>query len=220
MQLQKLLPRCQRKFAISQRWLVFFLSLTIVGCTTVSNTSLRSPPSSPAKDRAPDASGIVVVPNPYVDDPSLAYAVAEQTKAELLKRGYKIVPSEDQAQLVAIPTVETSFVSAAPETVTPVAPSPAALSPQMDRLGMFTNTLDSLPSFSGPKAGVTAKPGSKVLVIEAFGKDAWDKALIVNELQLAPAWKLRIPLPRELEPAVVGGAVARSGQDTQFVLPH
>ena len=210
----------QPKVAVASGWLVLCLSMTLVSCSTVTGVSSRGQAGKPSANPTPDGSGIVVVPNPYVDDPTLAYAAANQTKAELLKRGYKIVPSEDQAQLVAIPTVETSFVGAAPENVTPVVPSPGALSPQMDRPGMFTSTLDSLPSFSGPKASGTVKPGGKVLVIEAFGKEAWDKALIVNELQLPPTWKLRIPLPRELEPAVEGAAFARSGDDTQFVLPH
>ena len=159
------------------------------------------------------------MPNPYVDDPTLAYAAADQAKAELTKRGYKIVSSEDQARLVAIPTVETNFVNVASETLTPVGASPALLAPQMDRPEMAPNTFNSLPSLSGPKASGTVKPGGKAFVIEAFSKEAWDKTLIVNELQLAPAWKLRMPLPRELEPAVEGAAFAATA-DTQSVLSH
>jgi hypothetical protein len=161
----------------------------------------------------------MVIPNPYVDDPSLAHAAADQAKAELAKRGYKVVSSEDQAQLVAIPTVETNYVSVTSETVTPIGIPSAAPALQMDRPEMLVNTFDSLPSFLGPKPGGTVKPGGKVLVIEAFKKDAWDKALIVNELQLPPTWKLRMPLPRELEPFVEGASFARTA-DTQFVLPR
>jgi hypothetical protein len=36
---------------------------------------------------------------------------------------------------------------------------------------------------------------------------------------LPPAWKLRMPLPRELEPFVEGASFARTA-DTQFVLPR
>lgn len=205
----------QPKAAMVNGWLVLCLTVTLVSCSTVTGVSSKAQPGKAAANPPPDGSGIVVVPNPYVDDPTLAYAAANQTKTELTKRGYKVVASEDQAQLVAIPTVETNFVSAGSAAVAPV----GALAPQMDRPGMLANTFDSLPSLSGPRGGGTVKAGGKVLVIEVFAKDAWDKALIVNELQLAPAWKLRIPLPHQLEPAVEGAAFAGTG-DTQSILPH
>ena len=209
----------QPKVAVANGWLILCLSVTLVSCSSVTGVSSRAPARESTANPTPDGSGIVVIPNPYVDDRTLAYAAADQAKAELTKRGYTIVSSEDQAQLVAIPTVETNFVSEAPERVTPVGASPAALAPQIDRLGITANTFDSLPSFSGRKPSGTIKPGGKVLVIEAFNKGVWDKALIVNELQLAPAWKLRMPLPRELEPAVEGAAFARTA-DNQPVLPR
>lgn len=208
------------KVRVMSAWLVLSLSATLVSCSNVTGVSSKAQAGKMAASPPPDGSGIVVLPNPYVDDPTLADAAANQTKGELTKRGYKIVASEDQAQLVAIPTVETNFVSVGSETATPVGALPSTITPRMDRPGMLVNTFDSLPSFSGAKAGGTVKPGGKVLVIEVFGKDAWDKALIVNELRLAPTWKLRIPLPRELEPAVEGAAFAGAGDNSQFVLPH
>lgn len=211
--------KSQLEVATASGWLLLYLSVTLVSCSSITGVSSRAQPGKPEAKPTPDGSGIVVVPNPYVDDRTLAYEAADQAKAELTKRGYKIVASEDQAQLVAIPTVETNFVSATSGAATPVGASPATLAPPMDRLGMLTNQFDSLPSFSGSKTGGEVKPGGKVLVIEAFNKDAWDKALIVNELQLLPTWKLRMPLPRELEPAVEGAAFARTA-DTQSVLPH
>ncbi len=210
----------QPKVAALSGWLVLYLSVMLVSCSSVTGVLSKAQPGKPQAGPTPDGSGIVVIPNPYVDDPTLAQAAADQAKTELTKRGYKIVPTEDQAQLVAIPTVETNFVSAASETITPVGAVPATLAPPMDRAGMLANSFDSLPSFSGRKVGGSVKSGGRVFVIEAFNKGAWDKALIVNELQLAPTWKLRMPLPHELEPAEEGAAFARAGDNTQFVLPH
>jgi hypothetical protein len=208
-----------RDLVVVSRCLVFCLSVTLMSCSSLTGVSSRTQPGRSEKNPTPDGSGILVIPNPYVDDPSLAHAAANETKAELAERGYKVVSSEDQAQLVAIPTVETNYVSVTSETVTSIGVPSAAPALQMDRPEMLVNTFDSLPSFLGPKAGGTVKPGGKVLVIEAFKKDAWDKALIVNELQLPPAWKLRMPLPRELESFVEGASFARTA-DTQFVLPR
>jgi hypothetical protein len=201
---------------VAAGWSVVCFSVTLMSCSSVTGVSSRGQPGKPEPDATPDGSGIVVIPNPYVDDVTLADSAANQAKSELAKRGYKIVSTENQAQLVAIPTVETNFVSVAggmPDA------SPDTLAVQMDRPGMLANSFGSLPSFSQPKHIGAVKPGSRVLVIEAFKKDAWDKALIVNELQLVPDWKIRMPLPRELEPAVEGADILRTA-DTHSVLPH
>jgi hypothetical protein len=213
---QRILTKRGSATSVVAGWLALSFSVMLMSCSSVTGVSSRSQPTKPEAISAPDGSGIVVIPNPYVDDATLANSAANQAKAELAKRGYKIVSSEDQAQLVAIPTVETNFISASNDGADA---SPVVLTPQMDRPGMLANSFGSLPSFSGPRRGGAAKPAGRVLVIEAFKKDAWDKALIVNELQLVPDWKLRMPLPRELEPAVEGADIVRTA-DTQSVLSH
>jgi hypothetical protein len=192
-----------------------WVSLFLVACSSIQGVSSGNKSENTKVDPVPDGSPVVVIPNPYVDDGTLADAEATQARTELTKRGYHIVSDETEAQLVAIPTVETNFVTAANDTPDT---SAAALTPQMDRPGMLVNSFGSMPSFLGPKRSGAVKPGGRVLVIEAFKKDAWDKALIVNELQLAPDWKLRMPLPRELEPAVEGADFVHTA-DTQSVLP-
>ena len=207
----------QPKRAATSSWLVFCVCVTLASCSSLNGVSSRVQPATPGSDPTPDGSGVVVIPNPYVDDPGLANAAADEARSELTRRGYKIVNSEDQAKLIAIPTVETNFVSAASDLHSA---SPVSLTSPVDRPGMLATTSDSLPSLSGPKRGGPVKANGNVLVIEAFDKNAWDKALIVNELQLPATWKLRISLPKDLEPAVAGAAFARSGGDTQFVLPR
>lgn len=211
-------PCGQIEVAVVSRWLTVCLSMILVSCS-ISGVSSKTQPRKSESGPIPNGSAVVVIPNPYVDDATLANSAADQTRVELIQRGYNVVSTEDQAQFVVIPTVETSLVSETPQTVTPVRVLAVAADPQMNGSGMLVNTFDSLPSFSRPKTGGSVKPGDKMLVIEAFNKDAWDKALIVNELQLPPVWKLRIPLPKELAPAVEGEAFARTG-DTEFALPH
>ena len=90
---------------------------------------------------APDSSAIVVIPNPYVDDLALANQAAEEAKQELINRGYKVVSSEPEADLVAIPTVETNSVVRLVTAVNPVdlvetrSPGDA----QVDRTGAVAN---------------------------------------------------------------------------------
>jgi hypothetical protein len=211
---------CQLGSVAVGAWLVFCLSMTLMSCSNISAVSSKAQPGKPEASPTPDGSGIAVIPNPYVDDPALANAAADETKSELTKRGYKVVTSEDQAKLIAIATVESNFVSAGSVSTSPWSESALSVSPRVDRPGMLATNFESLPSLSGPRRSGPVKANGKVLVIEAFDKDAWDKALIVNELQLPATWKLRIALPKELEPAVEGAAFARSGGDTQFVLPR
>jgi hypothetical protein len=215
--------RCRSRLVATGGWLIFCSIVTLVGCSSVTGVSSKTNSGRPGKlegSPTPDGSAIAVIPNPYVDDATLANAAADEAKSELTKRGYKVVSSEDQAKLIAIPTVETNFVSAGSISTSPSGEPSLSLSPPVDRPGMLATTFESLPSLSGPRGSGAVKANGKLLVIEAFDKAAWDKALIVNELQLPATWKLRIPLPKDLQPAVEGAAFARSGGDTQFVLPR
>ena len=167
-----------------------------------------------------DSSPVVVIPNPYVDDLALANKATEVAKQELIRRGYKVVSTEAEADVVAIPTVETNVVKL-------VAPSTNRLTDiftdnrgtQLDRFGTVANSLGSLDSRPFRFSDGSTGKGDGLFVIEAFRKGAWDEALIVNELQLQPAWKIRISLPKSLKPSIEGAAMARA-TDTDFELPR
>jgi hypothetical protein len=143
-----------------------------------------------------------------------------------------VVDTEDKAQLVAIPTIETARVSVIHPSEAHVVdsdPVPGSIQ-QFDRQGTGFSTLQSLPSISNRSAVVTSKSSGWILVIEAFRKEEWDKALLVNELQLRPAWKFDASLPPQLQPLANQGPapnqpVAANHQvvrasDTEFVLPQ
>lgn len=196
---------------------IVLFGLVIAGCS--SQLAQKASQKAPATQTPTDASAIAVIPNPYVDDLTLANKAAEEAKEELIKRGYNIVANEADAKLIAVATVETNvvtFVKHASEQ--PIDFFSNSNLSQIDRLTV-SNSLGSLGqmSYQGPQS--SSGKGNDLLVIEAFSKDAWDHALIVNELQLQPAWKIRMPLPATLKPSIEGAKVAGT-TGTEFVLPH
>jgi hypothetical protein len=211
----------RRVSGIVMRWFVFVIALAMIGCSSNQVAQRKTQKSLVKASMAPDSSTIVVIPNPYVDDLASANQAAEEAKQELINRGYKVVSSEPEADLVAIPTVETNSVVRLVTAVNPVdlvetrSPGDA----QVDRTGAVANSLGSLRSISFRSSSGATGTGEPLLVIEAFRKDAWDKALIVNELQLQPVWKVKVSLPASLKPTNEGAAIAGRG-DTDFVLPR
>ena len=195
---------------------LLILGLTIAGCS--SHLAKRDKPKAPANQKPVDASAIAVIPNPYVDDEALANKAANESKQELIRRGYNVVANESEAKLIAVPTVETDVVTAISHTSIqqPINMFTNSNLGQLDR-GTISNSIGSLGQISVPGSGSFGK-GQDQLVIEAFPKDAWDHALIVNELQLQPAWKIRMPLPADLKP-IEGEKIAHAA-DRDFQLPH
>jgi hypothetical protein len=189
--------------------------VAMVGCSSQLATNQKSP-VTPAPV---DGSEIAVIPNPYDDDLTLATKAAIEAKQELIKRGYTVVATEAEAKMIAVPTVETNVVKVVKHSDRPLEMFSDAHLSQMDRTSGVANSLGSLGQVSFEGAGTSVEKDKDVLVIEAFPKDAWDHALIVNELQLQPSWKIRMPLPADLKPSLEGQRIAHTG-DTEFQLPH
>lgn len=207
---------------------LLLLALAIAGCSTQLAQKANPNQKATAKQAqtAIDGSAIAVIPNPYDDDEILATKAANEARQELTRRGYNVVDREADAKLIAVPTVETNVGTFVRRTSDrPLEMFSDTNLSQMDRTSSVANSLGSLGqvSFEGP-TGVVGKAKDE-LVIEAFPKDAWDHALIVNELQLQPAWKVRMPLPGDLKP-VEGQKIAHTDNhtaktaDTDFQLPH
>lgn len=210
---------------------IAFGVIAVAGCSNLDRLATKSHPRELQKV-AIDNSGIVVIPNPYVDDLSVAAEAAEAAKQELIKRGYSVVDTEDKAELVAIPTIETARVSVIHPSEAHVVDSdllPGSIQ-QFDRQGIGFSTSQSLPTISNPSAVAPNKSSGWRLVIEAFRKEEWDKALLVNELQLRPTWKFDASLPPQLQtlanqapkpnqPVAANHQVVRAS-DTEFVLPQ
>jgi hypothetical protein len=198
------------------------LVLIMTGCSN-SQLAQKNHPKAPASAPVVDNAEVIVIPNPYVDDVTLANRAAEEAKQELIKRGYKVVETEAEAKIVAVPTVETGVITVVRnQSDRPIDLFSDNNFSQIDRTQTVANTLSSLGgvSFSGTGGGSYGR-GRDELVIEAFPKDAWDHALIVNELQLQPNWKIRMALPADLKP-IEGEKIAHTAHtvDTDFQLPH
>jgi hypothetical protein len=192
---------------------VLAFGLALAGCSH-NQIAQKAKQKAPEDQLVVDASRVVVIPNPYVDDLTLANKAADEAKQELIKRGVKLVGTEAEADVVAVPTVETNLTVVHVTKPADVFMENSGL--QMDRSWTLNNSLGSLGSQT-----VRSSIGKSddQLVVEGFKKEAWDKALIVNELQLQPVWKVRLALPKSLKPNLEGAAVARTS-DTDFVLPH
>ena len=223
-------PRCR---STTERLLAIAFGVVVMaGCSNLPTVATKSHPQNGQRKAAIDRSNIVVIPNPYVDDANMATEAAEAAKQELIKRGYSVVDTEDKAQLVAIPTIETARVSVTHQVdARQIDSNPLPVGPvqQFDRPGILFTTSESLPSISNSSTTVSRKSLGSVLVIEAFRKDEWDKALLVNELQLQPAWKFDASLPAQLQSLAkqesapnqqvpANRQVARASE-TEFVLP-
>jgi hypothetical protein len=205
---------------VSAKNLFLLLLVAVTGCS--GHLAQKANEKAPAQQAPVDASAIAVIPNPYDDDLALATKAADQAKQELIKRGYTVVASEAEAKLVAVPTVETNVGTLVKSSsAQPIEMFSDAHLFQMERTGSVANSLGSLGQVSVAGGGGFVEKGKDQLVIEAFPKDAWDHALIVNELQLQPAWKIRMPLPADLKP-IEGEKLAHTGHnaDTDFQLPH
>lgn len=199
---------------------LFWLPLVLVVAGCSGHVAQKTNEKAPTAQQAPvDAGGIAVIPNPYDDNATLASKAAEEAKQELIKRGYTVVATEAEAKLIAVPTVETNVVTFVRHSDRPIEIFSDTHLSQMDRTNGVSNSLGSLGQVSFNGAGGSVEKGKDELVIEAFTKDAWDHALIVNELQLQPAWKIRMSLPADLKPSVEGARIAHAA-DTDFQLPH
>jgi hypothetical protein len=213
---------------------IAFGMLAMAGCSNLGTVATNSR-SQNVQKAAIDHSDIVVISNPYVDDVNVATGAAEAAKQELIKQGYSVVDTEDKAQLVAIPTIETGRVSvtqvARPDDAHAIDNDSLSVGPiqQFNSQAKAFSTLQPLPSISNRSPLVAGKSAGPRLVIEAFHKDEWNKALLVNELQLRPAWKFDASLPAQLQslanqqPAPnqqvpANHQVARASE-TEFVLP-
>jgi hypothetical protein len=202
-------------------WLL--LALMIAGCS--SKVAQKANEKAPTGQAPVDTAAIAVIPNPYDDDFTLASKAAEKTKQELIKRGYTVVATEAEAKLIAVPTVETNVATVVKHSDRPIEMFSDTHLSQMDRTNGVANSLGSLGQVSFEGATTSVQTGKDELVIEAFSKDAWDRALIVNELQLQPTWKIRMPLPTDLKPIESEENFAHAAHtgrtaDTDFQLPH
>jgi len=202
-----------------KRWFVFAIALVMIGCSGNQVAQRKTQKGLVKTAMPPDSSTIVVIPNPYVDDLASANRAAEEAKQELTNRGYKVVSTETEADLVAIPTVEPNSSVRLITGIKPVDLVSAPGDALVDRTGSVANSLGSLGTLSLGSSSATSGTGKPLLAIEAFHKDAWDKALIVNELQLQPVWTIHVSLPASLKPTSEGAAIA-GRSDTDFVLPR
>jgi hypothetical protein len=199
--------------------------LVIVLLTTACSTGYRSAKTTHLAPTAKsatvqtskpplDQSTVSVIPNPYEDDQYQASLEVEATKQVLQARGYNVVENETTALLVAIPTLETNRVQ-----VIQASPPPSEAFQDVDQPSRLLGSTPSLPNLAIKQTTtVKTKTNEPTLVIEAFRTGDWNKALLVNMLQLPPVWKVVSSLPAQYS-IISLDPQRKGGPKTQFELP-
>ena len=131
----------------------FLLSVAVAGCS--GHVAQKTNEKAPVGQAPVDASAIAVIPNPYDDDSTLAIKAADETKQELIKRGYTVVASEAEAKIIAVPTVETNVVTVVKHSDRPPAMFSDINLSQMDRTSAVANSLGSLGQVSLEGTGIS-----------------------------------------------------------------
>jgi hypothetical protein len=186
---------------VPQTWrlllLVWSLGLLLWGCASAPQVKVAAEVFDPkeAKNRS-----VAVIADQYVDDPAEAEKLADLIRNQLTANGFKVQQTENEAELVVIPTIERSKPAS-----TGTAPVPRALR-SFDlsygvggtRMTESQNALRNLgfefgPSPTGPEE---LKAG---LMVTAVTREAWFKALLDEKNEIPRVWRITAVSPLKKE---------------------
>ena len=195
--------------------LVLCLGLLFAGCASTSQVKVAVEVTSPkeAKSRS-----VAVVPDAYMEDPVEADKIAGLVRSQLTANGFKVYETENEAELVVIPTMERSKPGA-----TGAAPLPRSwrsfdLSYGLGRGGMMEsqNALQSLGfEFGSAPAPDALRAG---LMVTAVTREAWFSALMNDKTEIPRVWRIVAVSPLKKEDVTsklveaVGSKLGRSYQ--------
>ena len=192
--------------------LVLCLGLLFAGCAGSSQVKFAVEVTSPkeAKSRS-----VAVVADAYMEDPVEAEKIAGLVRSQLTANGFKVHETENEAELVVIPTMERSK----PGT-TGAAPLPRSwrsfdLSYGLGRGGMMEsqNALQSLGfEFGSAPAPEQLRAG---LMVTAVTREAWFSVLMNDKAEIPRVWRIiaMSPLKKEdVTPRLVEAVGSKLGE--------
>ena len=157
------------------------------GCASAPQVKVAAQVFDPeeAKNRS-----VAVIADLYMDDPLEADKLAGLIRSELTANGYKVQETENEAELVVIPTMERSK-----PTSTGAAPPPGAwrsfdLSYGLGQANMMEsqNALQNLGfEFESAPPPEELKAG---LMVTAVTREAWFKALLEQQSEIPRVWRI------------------------------
>jgi hypothetical protein len=197
-----------------QRWplvLSLGLSLTFFSCATTSQVKVTAEVIDPeqAKSRS-----VMVVPDSFMSDTAEADVVAELVRGQLAASGFQINDTEEKADLIVIPTLERSALTATsrvpfrmrrPFDISHGVGQTSLMESQhaMRKLGFEFRTL---PEQEEPRIG---------LMITAITKDVWLNAPLVSETEIPRVWRVVAIAPvrkEDMTTKLVEAAGAKLGE--------
>jgi hypothetical protein len=176
--------------------LVLCLGLLLAGCVSTSQVKVSVEVFSPkeAKSRS-----VAVVADAYMEDQVEADKVAELVRSQLTANGFKVHETENEAELVVIPTMEHSKPGAAGAASLPRSWRSFDLSYGLGRGGMTEsqNALRSLGfEFDSAPASEQLRVG---LMVTAVTREVWFSALLNDKAEVPRVWRLIAVSPLKKE---------------------
>ena len=167
--------------------LVLCLGLLLAGCASTSQVKVSVEVFSPkeAKSRS-----VAVAADAYMEDPVEADKVAGLVRSQLTANGFKVHETENEAELVVIPTMERSKPIATGAAPLPKAWRSFDLSDGLGR-GSMTESQNALRSL-GFEFGTTPPPQQlrAGLMVTAVTREAWFSALLDEKAEIPRVWRI------------------------------
>jgi hypothetical protein len=177
--------------------LVWSLGLLLGGCASAPRVKVAAEvfDSEKAKSRS-----VAVVADLYMDDPAEADKLAELMRGQLVVRGFKVQETENEADLVIVPTIERSKPTSTVATPLLRAWHTSDLAYGLGQANMTEsqNALRNLGFGFGP-SGPAPEQSKAGLMITAVSRDVWFKALMNEKVEIPRVWRIIAVIPWEKE---------------------
>ena len=181
--------------------LVWSLGLLLWGCASAPQVKVAAEVLNPeeAKNRS-----VAVIADLYMDDPVEAERIAGLIRNKLTANGFKVRETENEAELVVIPTMERSKPTSSGAAPLPRAWRSFDLSYGLGRANMMEsqNALRNLgfEFGSAPPALEQLKAG---LMVTAVTREAWFKGLLDEKTEIPRVWRIIAVSPIKEEDVTV-----------------
>jgi hypothetical protein len=222
--------RLRIDYRVQKTWgqllLAWSVGLLLGGCASAPQVKVAAEVFDPeeAKNRS-----VAVIADLYMDDPVEADKLAGLIRNQLTANGFKVKETENEAELVVIPTIERSK-----PTSTGAAPLPRAwrsfdLSYGLGRANMMEsqNALRNL-GFEFESAAPAPEQLKAGLMVTAVTREAWFKALLDEKTEIPRVWRIIAVSPLKKEDVTpklveaVGSKLSEvaAGKTTETEKPH
>ena len=165
---------------------VLALCLAPLGCATTPRVKVTAEVADPGRA---GSRSVAVVADSFMDDSAAAENVAELLRQQLVLQGFNVKQTEDEAELIVIPTIERS-ASTSGTTVPPRMRRPFEVSQGLGQTSLMESQnamrnlgfeFGTLPDQEQPRIG---------LMVTAVSREAWSTALVEPQTEIPRVWRI------------------------------